>query len=322
MNKLLLLLSLLFVSSVLSTRNFELFQSFIKEHNKKYANFSVFMNKLKIFERNLVRYKQIFGEDHPQEKFSPFFDMTEEEFNQILNLKIDLQEYNFLPVHEVSLGDDVPDSKDWRDDKVVTPVKNQGRCGSCWAFSTVGNLESQQILVNNNEIILSEQQLVDCDTKVDHGCHGGLMEYALTYIIQAGGIVSTADYPYTAKDGKCKFNKSEVKVEVESFSKIKETEEDLKKAVAVIGPISVAVNANDWQLVGPGKILDIPNCSKQLNHGVLAVGYGSENGTDFWLIKNSWGEAWGDKGYIRIARNKNQQCGISTYNTTAKVKKN
>jgi C1A family cysteine protease len=144
------------------------------------------------------------------------------------------------------------------------------------------------MIVNNKEIILSEQQLVDCDKK-DNGCRGGLMEYALDYIINAGGLQSTSDYPYMAFKGQCKFDSSKVKIQVEEYYKIKENEENLKEAIALCGPISIGINASDWQLYNGG-IFNNQYCSKILNHGVLVVGYGTddETGLDYWIIKNSW----------------------------------
>lgn len=211
----------------------------------------------------------------------------------------------------------LPSHVDWRKEGYVTPVKNQEACGSCWAFSATGCLEGQMYKKTGNLISLSEQNLVDCSTKQGNlGCGGGLPSWAYQYINSNGGLDSEQSYPYEGIDGKCRFDESNVVAEVTGCVAVPSGSEDaLKTSVATVGPISVAIDAGhqSFQLYDEGIYYE-PECSQtNLDHGVLAVGYGSDDGKDYWLIKNSWGETWGGMGgYIKMARNKDNNCGIST----------
>lgn len=215
-----------------------------------------------------------------------------------------------------------PASMDWRDKGAVTGVKNQEQCGSCWAFSTTGSLEGQNFLKKGTLVSLSEQQLVDCSQKYgNHGCQGGLMDNAFRYIKANGGIDTEASYPYTAKNGKtCKFSTANVAATCSNYVDIHKGDIDgLLAAATTVGPISVAMDAShmSFQLYATG-VYDPWLCSSsRLDHGVLVVGFGSEpsglfhENKDYWLVKNSWGTGWGEKGYFKIAR-KNNKCGLAT----------
>jgi cathepsin L len=207
-----------------------------------------------------------------------------------------------------------PDSWDWRDQKVVQGVKDQGQCGSCWAFASIGAEESMFAINQNQLYNLSEQNLVDCDV-YDSGCSGGSFEGAYFYVYDnQDGYFSTEDqYPYTAQDGSCKYVQGPAYL-TDFGTLANPTEANLLAVVYDYGPVATAIDAshNSFQLY-TGGIYDEPACSSSdLDHGVLTIGYGSENGVDYWIVKNSWGASWGEKGFIRMSRNKNNQCGIAS----------
>ena len=210
----------------------------------------------------------------------------------------------------------LPKAIDWRTKGAVTEVKNQGQCGSCWAFSATGALEGQNFRKTGKLVSLSEQNLIDCSVKYgNHGCEGGLMDFAFQYIKDNHGIDTEASYPYDAEDEKCRFSKKNIGATDVGFVDIPEGDEmALMKAVATIGPVAVAIDASheSFQFYSSGIYLE-PNCTPDgLDHGVLAVGFGTEDGQDYWLVKNSWGVGWGNQGYIKMPRNMNNACGIAS----------
>ncbi|KAF7226676.1 cathepsin S, ortholog2, tandem duplicate 1 [Nothobranchius furzeri] len=213
-------------------------------------------------------------------------------------------------------GAKVPDTVDWREKDCVTKVKMQGSCGSCWAFSAAGALEGQLARKTGKLVDLSPQNLVDCSTKYgNHGCNGGFMHHAFEYVIKNPGIDSDASYPYKGVDGQCLYNPAYRAANCSSYSFLPEGDESaLKEAVANIGPISVAIDARQPRFAFyRSGVYNDPSCTQKVNHGVLAVGYGALNGQNYWLVKNSWGTSFGDQGYIRMARDQNNQCGIALY---------
>jgi len=194
----------------------------------------------------------------------------------------------------------------------VPPVKAPGMCGSCWAFSTPGSVEGAWVIQGKNTLVsLSEQQLVDCSqAEGNEGCNGGLMDYGFQYIIDNGGICTEAAYAYTGTDGTCKKTCEKV-VKISGYKDIPSgNETSLLNAVGTVGPVSIAIEADQsgFQFYSGG-VFD-GACGTSLDHGVLAVGYGTDSGKDYWTVKNSWGASWGETGYIRMIRNKNQ-CGLT-----------
>ena len=208
------------------------------------------------------------------------------------------------------------DSLDWREKGAVTPVKDQQRCNSCWAFSTTGVLESQHFLKTKILVSLSEQNLMDCagGPNNDVGCKPFSKYTAFNYIRDNRGIDTEESYPYEAATDSCRFSAKSVGATVTGYVKIPQNETALLKAVTTIGPISVSIDASNTTFHHyNGGVYYNPVCSTtNLDHAVLVVGYGTLNGQDYWLVKNSWGADWGMDGYIMMARNKNNNCGIVT----------
>ncbi|XP_046336481.2 procathepsin L-like [Haliotis rufescens] len=293
---------------------------FKETYNKQYTAKQEKYRRI-IFEKN-VNYIQTHnleadrGEHSYRLGVNEYTDMSHKEFITMMNgYRMELKK----PSHRVYKNYSVsalPTHVDWRPKGYVTPVKNQEQCGSCWAFSATGSLEGQHFKKAGKLVSLSEQNLVDCSKKEGNmGCEGGLMNQAFKYIKVNKGIDTEASYPYKARNGKCHFKRADVGATDTGAVDIKEdSEESLQHAVAQVGPIAVAIDAShpSFQLYKSG-VYDEKKCnSKMLDHGVLAVGYGAEGSKDYWLVKNSWGETWGMKGYIMMSRNKKNQCGIAT----------
>lgn len=217
---------------------------------------------------------------------------------------------------------DLPTSVDWTKLGAVTPVKDQGQCGSCWSFSTTGALEGIHQIKYGTLLSLSEQNLVDCDNWKhggrDHGCNGGMMDNAFEWIQKNEGLCSEGKYAYvsgeTTVEGKCDLSCEKIKTVVPDYFTNVEANSDIALMSALVKqPVSVAIQANqrEFQLYKSGVFTS--KCGNEIDHAVLAVGYGSQDGIDYYKVKNSWGDTWGEDGYILLERGVSQpegQCGI------------
>lgn len=252
-------------------------------------------------------------------------DLTDAEFEVKFPLLPKGQECsatNRQSVHNLMAEENLPKFKDWRDAGVVPPVNNQGSCGSCWTFSTINTFEAHYAIATGKRgddmVRFSQQQLVDCAGDFDNnGCSGGLPSHAFAYIYY-NGLMTLADYPYTAKDEPCKYSPAKVKAwNVGSFNITVGDEKSMQQVIAVKGPVAVAYQvASDFRNYKKGVYSSTicKNGPMDVNHAVTAVGYGEENGVKYWLVKNSWGETWGDQGYFKIEAFKNM-CGIAVCNS-------
>ena len=275
------------------------------EHRYRFAIFS--QNYINIQMRNKQNRSVILG-------INRFADLTNDEFKANHLSKYMPKPYikNLRPVSPSV--EDLPTEVDWVAKGAVTPVKNQGQCGSCWAFSTTGSVEGAWFLKTGELVSLSEQQLVDCSTaEGNQGCNGGMMDYGFQYIIKNGGICGESAYPYTAQDGTC--GNCTVVAKISSYKDVTPNSDAALMAAVAEQPVSVAVEADgmDWQFYSGGVVTD--SCGTNLDHGVLVVGYGTDSAAgDYWKVKNSWGPDWGESGYIRIGRGSkfdpNGECGI------------
>ncbi|XP_026726729.1 uncharacterized protein LOC113493107 [Trichoplusia ni] len=290
------------------------FENFIREHNREYAHEHEKHSRFQIFKENLEKILQL-NEKHKTSAFgiTQFMDLTVEEFRSMY-MGLNVADYKSDCPYKTDADipdSDAPESFDWRDHNGVTPVKNQLTCGSCYAFSSIGNIESQYLIKNKQALDLSEQQVVDCDRR-NGGCSGGMMSSVFRSIIEAGGIASEGDYPYIGGEGNCAFDASKVAVKLAGCHSYNLTsQEKVKQLLHQYGPISIAIKADSLMLVDENNVIPDSVCDQgSVNHAVLLVGYGTE-GEPHWIVKNSWGTKKTDDGYFKMQRGENaQSCGM------------
>jgi len=291
----------------------DMFTSFMKQYNKRYTH-DEFSGRYQIFKTNIeiIREHNAASNANWTMGVNEFADLNFDEFKaKYFGYEhVSMNHLRNQNLHEIIEAP--PATQDWRTANAVTPIKNQGMCGSCWAFSATGSVEGAWVIQGKHTLTsLSEQQLVDCATaEGNQGCNGGLMDYAFQYIIDNKGICSESAYPYTGTDGTCKKTCTAVTT-ISGFKDIPSGDENsLYNAVGTVGPISVAIEADQqgFQFYSGG-VFD-GTCGTNLDHGVLAIGYGVDTGKNYFIVKNSWGTSWGEAGFIRMIRGKNQ-CGIS-----------
>ena len=314
-------------------RDYEaMFSHFKSTHLKTYANAAEESTRFQNFVQNMKKAETLQAAN-PLATFgaNQFADFSEAEFAARINgaeffkqAVAEVKVYTTATLAEVHAA--AGEIVDWRAKGTVTAVKNQGSCGSCWAYSALGNVENQWAVAGNALTPLSEQLLTSCDT-IDSGCNGGLMDNAFKWLInnRKGEIVTEESYPYVSGGGRAPACKSKSELDslpvgatITGFNHLDRSEDTLAAYVKSTGAIAVAVDATTFQSYRSGIVTNCVN--RQINHGVLTVGFDDVNVPPYWIIKNSWGTSWGEAGYLRLAKGTNQ-CLINSYSTTAIVKK-
>jgi len=302
------------------------FENFVKRFGKSYVDEAERAIRFAIFKVNLAKVEAENAKSHSYKLgINEFSDLTDEEFLSNHLGMLDTMEARGLKhigTHKYS-GADLPASIDWVAEGKVTPVKNQAHCGSCWAFSTTGAVEGAWAIKTGTLVSLSEQQLVDCASSspyMNHGCHGGKMDFGFSYIEQQG-LCTEDSYPYKAVDGSCAATANgncTVGVPAGKVTGYKDVEsKDLNALMEAVAqqPVSVAIEADQTSFRNYKSGVLTSQCGDHLDHGVLLVGYGTDNGVDYWKVKNSWGPQWGDQGFVRIERKVSDEglCGIKMH---------
>jgi C1A family cysteine protease len=305
-----------------------LWEQFKLDYNKQYANDADEAYRFTVFVENLILAEERNQWGSETHGVTQFMDITPSEFRS--------QYLGFYPKHAETLGhpQHLPGYArvncvgqtqcNYANLGAVTPVKNQGQCGSCWAFSTTEAVETAWFMANHTLDQLSPQQIVSCD-KQDAGCNGGDTPTAYAYVISAGGLETSAEYPYTATDGVCKFNAADIDASIynwtwgitpcntpATYDCNNQNETGMMTVVQQLGPQSICVDAQPWQTYKSG-VFNSPLCKHgyyDLDHCVQVTGYGTESGQEYWLVKNSWGVTWGEQGYIKLIYGVNM-CGVA-----------
>jgi cathepsin F len=338
-------------------KHFKKFMKFTIKHNKAYSSFDEFTERFNVFKTNRNKKLALLVEndrnnsttnttnstdatddDNDNDDTNQFLDMTPQEFRTTyLNLNIKLTDMieSSKPTSNswagsLSLGgkrvlQTAPTAWDWRSKNGVSPVKNQGLCGSCFSFAAIATIESQYLIKYGSVNSLSEQQIVDCDI-YDSGCNGGIVANVYYYLMNVHGPISSKDYPYTSGlgtvTGICKASSYLSQVRVTGYKYAGTTDENsIAQWLSSFGPLAAALNADLLQYYTSGILLATNVCDVTgVNHAITLVGYGvsATSGLPYWIIKNSWGSTWGESGYFRLQKGKGL-CGINKYVLSATI---
>jgi len=301
------------------------FESFVKKYGKQYKSTQEKYEKFGNFVENMLESEK-YALQNPKATFgvSPISDMSAEEYSNWNSLRVTpeaLKEHSDRIEERVVNPVTLPTSFDWRQKGAVAPIKNQGQCGSCWSFGTVASIEGNNFVANGKLVSLSEEELVQCDT-TDMGCNGGLPSNAYKWMLKnKQGLETESDYKYTSgtgNTGTCSKDEKKETVFLNTWKSISTNEDTIASELMKYGPLAVAIVATGPVQQYTGGIIS-GSCGGQIDHAVTLVGFGEENGTKFWIVKNSWGESWGEKGYFRMERGVNQ-CLVATMVTAAEVR--
>eukprot|EP01124_Arcella_intermedia_P015527 TRINITY_DN2202_c0_g1_i1.p1 TRINITY_DN2202_c0_g1~~TRINITY_DN2202_c0_g1_i1.p1 ORF type:complete len:330 (+),score=66.00 TRINITY_DN2202_c0_g1_i1:2-991(+) len=298
------------------------FDSFLKAYGKQYDSDMDYQYRRAVFHNNLQIANSLAEKDE-RAKYgvTKFMDMTQDEFRKYYLIPEHHFQNNkdkpYFEIPDSPIIDTIPDAFDWNDKGAVTPVYDQGQCGSCWAFSATEAIESQWYLAHHPLTSLSPQQIVDCDKgRGDEGCNGGDTPTAYEYVISAGGMETETAYPYTGEDDTCAFKTNSVVAKISNWTYVSTTKNETEMQVKLLanGPISICVDAEIWQFYVGGVISAL--CGTTLDHCVLLTGYDDKyvnilgETVQIWKIRNSWGADWGESGYVYVERNYDL-CGVA-----------
>ncbi|KAJ9166039.1 hypothetical protein P3X46_020840 [Hevea brasiliensis] len=316
-------------SSFASSNISQLFETWCIQHGKTYASQQDKLYRLRVFQDNyeFVTTHNNQGNSSYTLSLNGFADLTHHEFKasrlglSAASASVNL-DHDGPNLRMPDFVGDVPDSIDWREKGAVTQVKDQGGCGACWSFSATGAIEGINKIFSGSLVSLSEQELVDCDKSYNNGCEGGLMDYAFQFVINNNGIDTEEDYAYLGRERSC--NKAKLRrrvVTIDGYTDVPQNNEKALLEAVANQPVSVGICGSEraFQLYSKG-IFTGP-CSTSLDHAVLIVGYGSENGVDYWIVKNSWGKNWGMSGYMHMLRNSGNSRGVCGINMLASYPK-
>ncbi|KAM0941075.1 putative actinidain [Dioscorea sansibarensis] len=296
-----------------------LYEGWLVRHNKSYSDLSEKERRYEIFKDNLKHIDKHNAGNHTYTlALNVFADLTVEEYRATYLRTLPPRKWKEMENDSDTFNDNVdavPDSIDWRDKGAITPVRNQGGCYSCWAFAVLTTVEAVNHKVTGDLVTLSEQQLVDCFNK---GCQPSYLDEAYQYIIDNGGVDTDADYPYKAKySNSCDTTKEGNKVvTIDGYRMVRRNNENALKVAVADQPVSAAVEGygQNFQLYGNGIFTKF--CGTKVDHAVALVGYDSESGKDYWIVRNSWGDGWGENGYMKLERNiqsRPGKCGIASW---------